>query len=253
VPERSPGQRPPSEFPPPFPGPALLRQTWRDLFYVHWPVPTAAVAHLFPAGTRPDTLDGQTYVGVVGLTMSSTRLAGALPIGPMYELNVRLYSTDDRGRRGVVFLSMDVSRPDVVLAARLSLRLPYLWSRLEPITSAPTAAGFDVRRRRPRPLVARVEVEVGEELARPLALDVFLTARWGLHTRTALGTAFVPITHPPLPLHRARLVHADPTLLLAAGVPMTGQPPVGVLWSPGLDAQIGRPISTRRGRVRLET
>ena len=233
----------PSDHPPYFAGPALLRQTWRDLLYVHWPVAPGSVARLFPRGTRPDMIDGQTYVGVVGLTMSSTRVAGALPIGCMHELNVRLYSTDDLGRRGVVFLSMDVSRPDMALAARLSLRLPYFWSRLEPIRTAPTV-GMHLRRRVP-PLVARVEIEVGEPLARPSALEVFLTARWGLHTRTTQGTAWVPITHPPFPLHRARLLHADRTLLAAAGVAAPDTPPVGVLWSPGVNARIGRPVSLR--------
>jgi uncharacterized protein YqjF (DUF2071 family) len=236
-----PGEMVPSANPPPFPGPALLGQTWRDLLYVHWPVPPASVARLFPAGTQPDTLDGQTFVGVVGLTMSSTHLGGVLGVGSMYELNVRLYSVDDAGRQGVVFLSMEVSRPDAVLAARLSLQLPYLWSHLTPIRSARGVAGFQVRRRvRPR-LTARVEVEIGEVLAHPSALDVFLTARWGLHTRVRRGTIWVPITHPPFPLHQARLLHADQELLAPAGMPMPDKAPVGVLWSPGLDARIGRP------------
>jgi uncharacterized protein len=223
-------------------GPVLVRQTWRDLFYVHWPVPPAAVARFFPAGTRPDTLDGQTYVGIVGLTMATTRLPGVPRLASMYELNVRLYSVDDAGRHGVIFLSMDVSRPDAVLAARLSLRLPYVWSRLLPIRSeAGVVAGFHVRRRvRPR-LTTRVEVEIGEPIVRPSPLDVFLTARWGLHTRALRGTTWVPITHPPFPLHQARALHAEQELLTCVGVPTPDEAPVGVLWSPGLDAQIGRP------------
>jgi hypothetical protein len=223
------------------PGPVLIRQTWRDLFYVHWPVPPASVAPLFPPGTRPDTLDGQTYVGIVGLTMASTRLAGVVGIGSMYELNVRLYSVDDAGRQGVVFLSMDVSRPDVVLTGRLSLRLPYLWSQLAPIRSAAGSAGFQLRRRvRPR-LAACLEVEVGEPIVRSSPLDVFLTARWGLHTDTLRGTTWVPVTHPPFLLHQARPLQAGKELLAHLGVPVPDEAPVGVLWSPGLDAQIGRP------------
>jgi uncharacterized protein len=235
------GETVPSQNPPPMPGPVLIRQTWRDLFYVHWPMPPASVARLFPAGTRPDTLEGQTYVGIVGLTMASTRLAGVVDIGPMYDLNVRLYSVDDAGRQGVVFLSMDVSRPDAVLAGRLSLRLPYLWSHLAPIRSAAGVAGFQLRRRvRPR-LAARVEVEIGEPIVRPSQRDVYLTARWGLHTHAQRGTTWVPITHAPLPLHQARPLHADEELLACLGVPVPDEAPVGVLWSPGLDAQIGRP------------
>jgi uncharacterized protein len=227
---------------PSLPGPVLLQQTWRNMVYVHWPVAPESVARLFPAGTRPDTLEGRTYIGVVGLTMPSTRLGGALGIGPMHELNVRLYSVDGAGRQGVVFLSMDVSRPDVVLAARLVLGLPYLWSRLRPVRPAPAVAGFHLRRRLPPRLVANVEIEIGEPLAQPSALEVFLTARWGLQTRTLRGTAWVPIAHAALPLHRARLRNVDDALLLAAGLPALREEPLGVLWSPGLEAAIGHPV-----------
>jgi len=230
----------PSDTPPPFLGPAVLAQTWRDLLYVHWPVPPKSVARLFPRGTKPDTLDGRTYVGVVGLTMPTTRVGGVFGIGSMYELNVRLYSVDDAGRQGVVFLSMDVSRPDAMFAGRLSLRLPYWWSHLTPIAAATGIAGFQLRRRVGPRLAARVEVEIGDPI-RPAELDVFLTARWGLHTRILRGTTWVPITHPPFELYRARVLQADTKLLLAAGMPTPGEAPVGALWSPGLDAQIGRP------------
>ena len=71
------------------------------------------------------------------------------------------------------------------------------------------------------------------------------------HTHTLPGTAFVPITQPLLPLHRARLVHSNATLLLAAGAPITGQPQVICAGSPGLDAQIGWPLQpARTGNVR---
>jgi uncharacterized protein YqjF (DUF2071 family) len=236
-----PAEKVPSDTPPPFLGPAVLVQTWRDLLYVHWPVPPASVAQLFPTGTRPDTLDGRTYVGIVGLTMTSTRLGGVLGIGPMNELNVRLYSVDDAGRQGIVFLSMDVSRPDAVFAARLSLQLPYWWSHISPIRTDSGVAGFQLRRRVGPRLTARVEVEIGDPIARPANLEVFLTARWGLHTRTVRGTTWVPVTHAPFRLHRAGVLHADKELLVSAGVPMPDDAPVGVLWSPGLAARIGRP------------
>jgi uncharacterized protein len=232
----------PPESPPPLPGPVLIQQTLRDMLFVHWPLEPESVRHLLPAGTRPDTFGGRTYVGIVGFTVPSIRLGGVVDIGPMYQLNVRLYSIDDYGRQGVVFLSMDVTRPDMVLVGRFVPRLPYLWSRLEPIRPGPSAgAGLRVERRLPAGLIAQVEVEVGELILRPSALDVFLTARWGLHTRTVRGTTWVPITHLPFVLYRARLLHADQTLLVAAGVPISDEAPVGVLWSPGLDAQVGRP------------
>ena len=237
---RSPETLPP-EDPLPLQGPPLIQQTWRDMLFVHWPLAPESVVHLFPSGTRPDTYAGRTYVGIVGFAVPSTRVGGALGVGSMYELNVRLYSVDGSGRQGVVFLSMDVTRPDMVLVARSLPRLPYLWSHLEPIRPAPAVAGFRIRRRLPPRSLGWIEIEIGELLPRPSELDLFLTLRWGLHTRTMLGTTWIPIVHPPFILHRAQLQHVDKVLLISAGVPQSDEAPVGVLWSPGSDAQIGWP------------
>ena len=238
-----PGETVPPRNPPPLPGPVLLAQTWRDIVFIHWPVAPASVRALFPDGTRPDTFDSKTYVGIVGFSIPSTRVGGVLPIGSTHELNVRLYSVDDEGRQGVVFLSMDVTRADMVIAAHALLRLPYFWSHIESIRPHRAAAGFRIRRRTSSGLAAQVEIDIDAPVDHPSALDIFLTARWGLHTRTALGTTWVPIAHPPFPLHRARLRYADDVLLTAAGVPHpSGAAPVGVLWSPQLDAEVGRPM-----------
>jgi uncharacterized protein YqjF (DUF2071 family) len=242
-----PGESVPPRIPPPLPGPVLLGQTWRDMVFVHWPVEPDSVRGLFPEGTQPDTLDGRTYVGIVGFAVPSTRVGEALEIGSTYEVNVRLYSVDGQGRQGVVFLSMDVTRLDMVLVARALPRVPYLWSQLESMRPDPAVAGFRLRRRLPSRLRAEVEVEVESPVVEHAEdLETFVTARWGLHTRTALGTTWIPIAHQPFPLHRGRLRHADDALLSAAGVPVTSEAPVSVLWSPGLDAKVGRPARVRQ-------
>jgi hypothetical protein len=116
---------------------------------------------------------------------------------------VRLYSVDDAGRQGVVFLTMDVSRLDVALAGRLSLGLPYLWSDVRTFRSAELGRGVRVSRRRSLRLVAQVEIEIGEMLTDPSPLDVFLRDL-APYPHVAAGTTWVTIAHPALPLHRAR-------------------------------------------------
>ena len=89
---------------PGLPRPHLMRQHWRDVGFLHWAVPPASVAHLFPPGVRPDVLDGATYVGLVPFRMVGARFAHgpAVPwAGTFLETNVRLYSVDDTGRRGI--------------------------------------------------------------------------------------------------------------------------------------------------------
>jgi uncharacterized protein len=237
-----PGEMVPPRTPPPLPGPVLLAQTWRDIVFVHWPVDPTSVRELFPDRTRPDTFGGRTYVGIVGFSIPSTRVGGVIPIGPTYEVNVRLYSIDDQGRQGVVFLAMEVTRPDMVLAGHALLRLPYSWSDIEPIPPDPTAAGYRIRRRIPsRHLAAQVAIDIAGSMNQPSPLQVFLTARWGLHTRTTLGTTWIPIAHPPFPLRSARVRQADYELLAEAGVLPPSDSPIGVMWSPRVDAQVGRP------------
>ncbi len=50
--------------------------------------------------------------------------------GTFLETNVRLYSVDRTGRRGIVFLSLDSDRALVVAGARAVFGLPYRWARM---------------------------------------------------------------------------------------------------------------------------
>lgn len=111
----------------------LMTQSWLDLAFLHWAADPADVAPLLPDGTVPDTLDGVTYVGLVAFRMHRIgwfRLPGIPYLGTFPETNVRLYSRDAHGRRGVVFRSLDASRLIPVAVARTVFRLPYVWSRM---------------------------------------------------------------------------------------------------------------------------
>lgn len=234
----------PSALPPPLPLPVLLRQTLRGLTWLHWPLDPAAIAHLMPAGTEPDVLDGRTYVGLVWFTVVASHLGGAIPTGGFTEANVRLYSRDHRGRHGVVFLSLDVDRPEVVRAGRTLLGLPYHLSRLRQDVTG-TASGLHCRRLRPGPAAtSRILVRRGEPLPDPSPLEVFLTARWGLHLRRAGRTWWVPMWHEPLALHRGDPGAVEDHLVAAAGVRPGPDVPVSALLSePLAQIRLGRPTA----------
>src|SRR5688500_5012000 len=108
-----------------------MSQDWRDLTYLHWEVDPALVADRMPPGVRPDVLDGRTYVGLVPFRMVGAGPGRGLPVpwlGTFLETNVRLYSVDSTGRRGIVFLSLDCDRAAVVAGARLGFGVPYRWA-----------------------------------------------------------------------------------------------------------------------------
>ena len=227
---------------------AVFSQHWGDLAYLHWPVDPALVAPLLPPGTTPDTFEGQTYVGLVPFQMSAVRIFGtpALPyLSTFAETNIRLYAVDARGRRGVVFRSLEATRLLPVLAARASYHLPYLWARMAIVRDGPLRTYTSVRRwPGPRGAGGTIALRIGEPLvADPLAH--FLTARWGLFSTWYGGrTVWAPVEHPPWPLHSAELLQLADDLVVRAGLPApTGAP--HVMWSPGVPVRIGRPTLVR--------
>ena len=224
-------------------GRTVFTQGWRDVAFLHWAVEPDRVAPLLPAGTRPDEHDGATYVGLVPFRMRRIGLAGTpgLPyLGSFLETNVRLYSVDEQGRRGVVFASLDADRLLPVLAARWVAGLPYLFSRMR-FSRDGDVLRYSSRRRWPGPRGARaaVAVRVGDRLADPPPLARFLTARWGLHQPDLRGrTVYWPNEHPEWPLHAASLVGLEEDVLAATGLAVD-RPPDSVLFSPGVDVRFG--------------
>lgn len=236
---------------PPLPTRQVMSQWWRDISFLHWRVDPDLVAPLLPAGTRPDVQDGSSWVGLIPFRMVDAALGHGRPVprlGTFLETNVRLYSVDDAGRRGVVFRSLEADRLPVVAAARLGFGVPYQWARLQvdPVGLGPDPQGRTIayrsRRRGRAGAGGRIDVEVGGPVAEPSPLDLFLTARFGLHTRVAGRTLWVPNSHGPWPLRSARAVVVEDTLVAAAGLPgLTDSPPDSVLFSSGVRTVFGLP------------
>jgi uncharacterized protein len=231
---------------PPLPRPIVFGQHWADLTFVHWPVRPDTVAHLFPAGTRPDVFDGLTYVALVPFTMRRTAIGAAVPLpyfGTFHETNIRLYSIDDDGRHGVVFLSLETARLAVVPTVRVTLGVPYTWARMR-IAHVGDRITYDSVRRWPhRGLRSRLTVDIGEPVD-PTPLEVWLTARWGAHTRKAGRTWWVPNDHETWPLRSAEIVDLDDELRDAGGVAVAGER-LRALFSPGVHARFGRPAMVK--------
>lgn len=237
---------------PSLPGRTVFDQHWRELAFLHWAVDPMAVARFFPAGTRPDLIEGRTYVGLVPFRMARAG-PGHLPVpyfGDFLETNVRLYSVDDEGHHGVLFRSLEASRLATVLVARLGLRLPYCWARMN-ARDHDGARTWRSRRRWPDTGPGgRIVLRPGAPV-RPTPVEVFLTARWGLHSTAYGRTLWTPNRHDSWPLHAADLLELDDSLIEAAGIAVDGPPTLRALYSPGVHTVFGRPTVLRaRSRVR---
>jgi uncharacterized protein YqjF (DUF2071 family) len=222
---------------PPLTGRIVAGQDWRSVAFLHWRVPAEQVVPLLPPGVVPDEHDGSSWVGLIGFLLDRATLGPLPPIpvwGTFAEINVRLYARDATGRRGVVFLSLEASRLAAVLAARAAFSIPYFWSR----TSLDTA-GDTVRYHATRhwgPGVSTFALKPGAAISEPSDLENFLTARWGLFTRRAGRTIFLPNTHERWPLQSATVTELHDSLVSIAGIEVVG-PPESVLFSPGVAAR----------------
>lgn len=222
-------------------GKPIATQRWSDLTFLHWRVESSRVAPLLPPGVVPDEHDGSSWVGLIPFLLDRATLFGSPPVpylGSFVELNVRLYGVDARGRRGVIFRSLEASRVAAVLAARLAFGLPYFWSRTR-MQREGRSFGYDSQRHGGGPS-SRVRARAGGRIE-PTPLDDFLTARWGMFTRRRGTTIFVPNEHEPWVLHSAEVIDLDDGLLAAAGLPgIADRAPDSVLWSPGVVTRFGR-------------
>lgn len=217
-----------------------MTQDWTQVTYLHWPYDPVDVQPHLPIGTRPDVIDGVTWIGLIAFVMRRVRVFGTPPLpylADFLETNVRAYAVDEHGRRSVVFLTLDADRLLPVAAARLIYRLPYIWSAMS-MERRDDALTYRTRRRRSG-VTSQIRVRVGDAIsAEPV--DDFLTARWGLHSRWYGTTAYVPITHGAWPLRSAELLELDDGLVKAVGLPR----PVGaprVLYSDGVHVRLGTP------------
>jgi uncharacterized protein YqjF (DUF2071 family) len=180
------------------------------------------------------------------LPLAGRRMAPVPPwIGRFAETNVRTYVRGPDGGTGVWFLSLDAARLAPVVVARRRFGLPYHWSAMT-VADAVSPAGrrlvsYHCARRWPGPPAAsQVVVEVGERMdaAGLSGLDHWLTARWSLYRTDGSALRSMAAEHPPWPLHAARVVELDDSLVVASGL----TPPVGeplVHWSPGVAVRIG--------------
>jgi uncharacterized protein YqjF (DUF2071 family) len=205
------------------------------------------VAHLYPAGTRPDVFaDGLTYVALVPFAVRRTALGTGLPLpyfGTFSETNIRLYSVDDAGHQGVLFRSLETARLAVVPLTRLGLGVPYTWAKMRVSRFGDRISYESVRRWPRRGLRSRLTILVGDEV-QPSPLEMWLTARWGAHTSRAGRTWWVPNEHGPWPLRAAEIVELHDDLLGASGVAPAGDR-LRALFSPGVRARFGRPAVVR--------
>lgn len=244
------------------PRPVFSDQRWLDAVFLHWRIPEAVAAKFMPCGVQPDIFDGSSWVGLIGFRMVQAGLGhgpGIPYLGSFNEVNVRLYSREPDGTRGVVFLSLDANRLPVVVATRTA-GIPYVWSQIRQWPAFPGSdnrrqhdgsrtdagstgelpIGYSVHRFGSSAAQSDFGVVPKLHVAASDPLSIFLTARFGMHGRFRGKSIYVPNSHHDWPLFEADIHQLSDGLVAAAGINVNG-PPESVRYSPGVRTRFGRP------------
>ena len=174
-----------------------MRQNWRDLLFVHWPVPPEASARFIPPQLELDLFDGTAYVGLVPFTMTGVRPVGLPPVwglSSFHETNLRTYVRLGDRDPGVWFFNLDAANSIAVRLARALFHLPYHRARMflererVPYENAATPATDRLCRRtalaRPAPRLLHHprDARRTRPTGPPGTLDHFLVERYILYT-----------------------------------------------------------------------
>jgi uncharacterized protein YqjF (DUF2071 family) len=191
-----------------------MTQRWNDLLFAHWPMRIAEIEALLPEGLEADVFQGSAWIGVVPFWMDKIKVRG-LPMIPgasqFPELNLRTYVRDTRtGTPGVYFFSLDAGSLMAVIVARSLFHLPYYWAQMSLEPRGEREFSYYCRRLlsgKPMRFAARYRgLGPTRKLAqsRPGTIEYFLTERYCLFTRDALGRLLrADIHHVPWPLEEA--------------------------------------------------
>ncbi len=217
-------------YPPPE-TPWLMTQSWDELLFAHWRVPTDQMASLIPKEFEVDIYDNSAWVGVVPFVMRKVRFAKT-PLMPylseFLELNVRTY-VRYKGEPGVYFFSLDASNPLAVDGARISYSLPYYNARMRK-RQIDDWSLYESRRDDKRGEDCQLKVlyrptpDVIDATKDPDGLPYFLTERYRLFTKKGDDIYKAEVHHPPWPLQLAEAQFTVNTMLSPLGINTQDEP-----------------------------
>ena len=229
----------------------VMRQVWRHLGFLHWPIASAALAPLLPPGLNVDTFDGVAYLGVVPFTIPLSRTARlGLPVSPAFhELNLRTYVHREGRDPGVWFFSLDAASRLAVAGARLGYHLPYFHAQISlEISDGPSISYLSHRlgsaqtaefSGRYGPTGPAASAAVG-------SLEFFLAERYLLYAWNGHTLSSARVRHAPYPLQPAAAFNVRQSLTGGAGLPPLAEPPSLVHYAGEVDVRIERPRRVQR-------
>ncbi|MEH7125174.1 DUF2071 domain-containing protein [Bacillus sp. JJ1532] len=220
-----------------------MRQTWRDLLFIHWPIPSEKLRKHIPASLEIDTFNGSAWLGIIVFVMDGIYPRGLpnISILPKFqEINVRTY-VKCNGKSGIYFLSLDVCDWASYTIAKRWLRLPYQSAQISIEKKGQNFHYKSIRKRK-----TKYEITIDgtykplEEVYLPKegTLDHFLTERYCFFSsNNGIHTYCLEIHHQPWQLQKTEIEIYKNTLFTPFNIDVNKVTPISH-FSKGTDSLI---------------
>lgn len=206
------------------------RQTWCDLLFAHWPIPTAELKPYVPRPLKIQEYAGTSWVGIIPFRMEGVmhRPFPDLPwISSFPEINVRLY-VEYEDKPGVWFLSLDASNSLAVWAARRFFYLPYYRAEIN-IENCGRRCHYKSHRKGKKPAAFQGIYEPDSEPyeAESGSLEHWLTERYCLYAQSPKGGVYrSEVHHLPWPLQKAKAEFITNKMLNSFNITLPAESPL---------------------------
>ncbi|HBZ08711.1 MAG TPA: DUF2071 domain-containing protein [Bacillus bacterium] len=216
----------------------IMRQAWRDVLFLHWPVQPEQLRPFIPSELEIDTYDGSAWIGIVAFAMEGIYFRGLSffsVVTPFSEMNVRTY-VKHKGKPGVFFISLDVNDWASLNIAKRWYRLPYHSADISIRPKGSTIYYESIRKNQPVRFEGTCTAKQEEYFPVNGTLDHFLTEKYCFYTACdKINIFYGDIHHPPWPLQRADFQIQRNTLFSPLNLDFSDETPI-VHFSKGVDS-----------------
>ncbi|MFB6468098.1 YqjF family protein [Cytobacillus sp. Hz8] len=221
--------------------PWVMKQTWNDLLFAHFPVKIEKLRNFIPDVLPIDTYQGVAWIGIVSFQMGeiSLRWLPPLPGAKKFpQLNVRTYITMD-GKPGVYFFSLDAANKLVARVVKTLLPLPY-WHACMKTEYLGESIHFESKREVDKTFEWNCNYRPSSKvyLAKKGSFDEWMAERYCFYAVNKKGTALrCDILHHRWPLQHAEVEIHQNTMLLSHGIQVEAAEPL-FHFSKGMEVRI---------------
>lgn len=182
----------------------IIAQNWSQVLFFSFRYDAKLIEQKIPAELDVDTYDGSAWLSIVPFYMSRIRFrfTPVLPMCSLWELNLRTY-VKYNGRPGIYFFTLDTDSWPGQKIARYCFHLPY---RLRKINAQTSNGHYSFE----SPNSFKVEAKQGS-MVESDPLDVWLTERYHLYTKTTNHLYRGDVMHEPWQLEEVDVISFEDT------------------------------------------